>query len=210
MTNDDLLCQYCGKQCKNLNSLKQHECRCPKNKNRKAYNNLTEYIIKEVKGKTKNDLESIARQVATVKDKYKNGYQHPNKGKHRVIEQIYSEHNQLEINKWLRYQAGLNITLPLYQTIMHNQGYKVISKMHSKNNNTVELMFEHDYLANILLNGELPEGSTVHHIDKNRANNSLDNLMIFKNSISHKRFHTAKRAYLIYDEKSCLFDCVIK
>lgn len=27
-------CQYCGKECKNLNSLKQHECRCKENPNR--------------------------------------------------------------------------------------------------------------------------------------------------------------------------------
>lgn len=31
---DDLFCQYCGKKCKNLNSLKQHECRCKNNPNR--------------------------------------------------------------------------------------------------------------------------------------------------------------------------------
>lgn len=32
-----LYCQYCGKECKNLNSLKQHECRCALNPLRKAY-----------------------------------------------------------------------------------------------------------------------------------------------------------------------------
>ena len=38
---DDLFCQYCGKQCKNLNSLKQHELRCKHNPNRHAVcNNL--------------------------------------------------------------------------------------------------------------------------------------------------------------------------
>ncbi len=29
-----LYCQYCNKECKNLNSLKQHECRCKQNPNR--------------------------------------------------------------------------------------------------------------------------------------------------------------------------------
>ena len=28
---DDLFCQYCNKQCYNLNSLKQHEIRCKRN-----------------------------------------------------------------------------------------------------------------------------------------------------------------------------------
>lgn len=31
---DDLFCQYCEKQCKNLNSLKQHEIRCKENPNK--------------------------------------------------------------------------------------------------------------------------------------------------------------------------------
>ena len=30
-TRNDLYCKYCGKQCKNLNSLKQHERRCSEN-----------------------------------------------------------------------------------------------------------------------------------------------------------------------------------
>lgn len=29
--HDDLYCKYCGKLCKNKNSLAQHECRCSKN-----------------------------------------------------------------------------------------------------------------------------------------------------------------------------------
>lgn len=44
---NDLYCQFCGKQCKNLNSLRQHEVRCKNNPNRinikynlKNYNQL--------------------------------------------------------------------------------------------------------------------------------------------------------------------------
>ena len=33
-TRQDLFCRYCGKQCKNFNSLKQHEIRCKNNPNR--------------------------------------------------------------------------------------------------------------------------------------------------------------------------------
>lgn len=32
--HDDLFCKYCGKECKNKNSLAQHECRCKENPNR--------------------------------------------------------------------------------------------------------------------------------------------------------------------------------
>ena len=35
---DDLFCQYCGKPCKNLNALKQHEIRCKHNPNGNAHN----------------------------------------------------------------------------------------------------------------------------------------------------------------------------
>ena len=34
--HDDLYCKYCGKFCKNKNSLAQHECRCNKNPNKIA------------------------------------------------------------------------------------------------------------------------------------------------------------------------------
>lgn len=34
----------------------------------------------------------------------------------------------------------------------------------------------------------LPE-EVVHHIDMNRTNNSIDNLMLFPNKLSHKKFH---------------------
>lgn len=43
-----LYCQYCGKECKNLNSLKQHECRCKQNPNHiissfVEYNKIRDY-----------------------------------------------------------------------------------------------------------------------------------------------------------------------
>lgn len=34
VTHDGLNCIYCGKECKNKNSLAQHECRCDKNPNK--------------------------------------------------------------------------------------------------------------------------------------------------------------------------------
>lgn len=44
-----LYCQYCKKECKNLNSLKQHECRCKENPNKIDLS----YIIGSHKSKTK-------------------------------------------------------------------------------------------------------------------------------------------------------------
>lgn len=56
-----LYCQYCGKECKNLNSLKQHECRCKQNPNR---------IVNPMKNKDtviKNKIKSLQ----TLRNNYK-------------------------------------------------------------------------------------------------------------------------------------------
>ena len=42
LENDNLMCRHCGKQCKNENSLRNHERLCSKNQN-KQKNNLAEY-----------------------------------------------------------------------------------------------------------------------------------------------------------------------
>ena len=66
--HDDLYCKYCGKLCKNKNSLAQHECRCDKNPNKiatKAWN----------KGATKEtDSRVLTSKVAEANKK--KGYKH--------------------------------------------------------------------------------------------------------------------------------------
>lgn len=204
----EYVCKYCGKVCKNKNSLAQHECRCKLNPDRKSFNNLSNYIKDNIKGKTKETSEVIAKQSKSLKQKYASGYINPNKGSHLIITSENEEHNSMEILKWLGYVKSLKLTLPKYETIFHNQGYKVISKMWSKDGSTIKLTFEHDYLANMLLGGTLQSENTVHHIDRDRSNNSLNNLMVFKSSDAHKRFHFSKKSYLIYDEVTHLFDCI--
>jgi hypothetical protein len=83
---DDLFCQYCGKQCKNLNSLRQHEIRCNKNPN--AYINYKSNTIgggfKEYNNRIKNGeinvwnkglnahtSESVAKQSKALIEYYK-------------------------------------------------------------------------------------------------------------------------------------------
>ena len=78
---DDLFCQYCGKQCKNLNSLKQHECRCNKNPNKIVSNALMTYnknrqqnkISSWNKGLTKDTHPSIKQQGETYSQRVKDG-----------------------------------------------------------------------------------------------------------------------------------------
>jgi hypothetical protein len=45
--HEGLNCVFCGKLCKNKNSLAQHEIRCRENPNRKDFNNLADYVIRE-------------------------------------------------------------------------------------------------------------------------------------------------------------------
>lgn len=66
--HDDLYCKYCGKLCKNKNSLAQHECRCDKNPNRiatKAWN----------KGATKETDSRVLTSKVAEANKQK-GYKH--------------------------------------------------------------------------------------------------------------------------------------
>ena len=58
---------------KNLNSQRQHEVRCAKNPERKAYNNLSNYIQQNRKGKTKENCEDIRKQSETLLKHYADG-----------------------------------------------------------------------------------------------------------------------------------------
>ena len=203
---DDLFCNFCGKQCKSLNSLKQHSTRCPQNPNRKDFNKLGDYST-SIKGKIQYNEERVRKSAQALKDKYANGYVSPLKGKARNIQYIYKEHNDTEINKWLTYVSQNTFDIPELEIISHNEGYQVVSKHQVKVDNTVNLTFVHNYIANILLKGKLTKENTVHHIDSNRQNNDVFNLLIFVDNNNHKRFHNSNCAYLMYDEQTHLFKC---
>lgn len=74
-------CKYCNKECKNLNSLTQHEIRCKENPNRIKCDNLAIYIRENRKGKTAENCEDIRKQMKTLKEKYENGYVSSSKGR---------------------------------------------------------------------------------------------------------------------------------
>lgn len=203
---DDLFCNFCGKQCKSLNSLTQHSTRCPQNPNRKDFNKLGDYSA-SLKGKSRYNDERVRKCAQALRDKYANGYVSPLKGKSRNIQYIYKEHNDIEIAKWLNYISHNTFEIPELDTVSHNEGYQVVSKHQTRDNNTVNLTFMHNYIANILLNGNLTKTNTVHHIDGNRTNNEPENLLVFVDGNNHKRFHNSNYAYLTYDEQTHLFTC---
>ena len=203
---NDLFCEFCGKQCKSLNSLRQHSTRCPKNPNRKDFDKLGNYSTL-IKGQTQYSNERIRKSSQALRDKYTNGYVSPLKGKSKNIDYIYKEHNDVEINKRIQYLSSHSFDIPELDIVVHNEGYQILSKHQIKDKNTVNITFVHNYIANILLNGNLTKTNTVHHIDGNRANNEPKNLLVFVDNTNHKRFHNSKYAYITYDEQTHLFSC---
>lgn len=71
----------------------------------------------------------------------------------------------------------------------YTNGYKKIYCPSNKKANKDGLVFEHIVVAEKILGRELKEKEVVHHKDTNRSNNSPDNLMVFKTSGDHSRFH---------------------
>ncbi|MEO8147345.1 MAG: HNH endonuclease [Bacteroidia bacterium] len=47
----------------------------------------------------------------------------------------------------------------------------------------------HRYMAEKKLGRKLRDGEVVHHKDRNKTNNSKDNLWVFKNQAEHDRVH---------------------
>lgn len=72
--NDLYVCQFCGKECKNKNSLVQHEKRCKQNPNRIELNPMCKKGHKAWnKGLTKDTDIRVANNVQSIKNAYKSG-----------------------------------------------------------------------------------------------------------------------------------------
>ena len=210
VTHEGLNCIFCQKLCKNLNSLTQHEIRCTLNPERKDYDRLGIYSHNTRLGQNKYTNLDIAKCANSLKKKYAEGYVSPNKGRKVSCTYVYAEHNNIEIGKWLSYLSKQDIPLPSYETTSFNNKYKIIREGQTVSGNTIKVLFEHDFLANILLRGNLLNINTVHHIDHNGLNNDIHNLMIFNTLNDHKRFHNSKYAWLIYDEHTHKFSCELR
>ena len=196
------ICKYCNSERKNKNSLRQHEIRCPSNPNRiSVYNSKFNKPGKLAwnKGLSRYTSESIRRQIESRRITIQN------KGS---IIHIWKSHNEGEINKWLQYIDSLHIHIPQYQTRI-NQGYKIIRGNCHKHTEGTHYIFEHKYIASLLL-GELPKGSIIHHIDEDKLNNDIHNIMVFDTKGSHVMFHKSEYAYIRYDEITHLFTSDLK
>lgn len=67
--------------------------RCRENPNRKSFDNFSDYIRTERKGKTKDNCADIQKQCDTMHKKYENGYVNSTKGRKNIFEYLYKEHN---------------------------------------------------------------------------------------------------------------------
>lgn len=207
---DDLHCVFCSREFQSKVARAQHEIRCKENPNRRDCEALATYIRVHRKGKTAENCLEIAKQRQTMLDKYAGDYVSPVLGKPRKVCSIYKDHNDQEIDKWLKYLHELNFKIPEIETVSTGEGYSIVSRHQVKEGNTIRLTYTHDYIANILLQGNLQMTNTVHHIDKNRANNDPFNLLVFDNKGSHNRFHTSNFAFLTYNVDTHLFSCELK
>jgi len=82
--------------------------------------------------------------------------------------------------------------------IMSNDYVAIYSPNHP-NKSVRNSVFEHRLVMEKHIGRYLKKAEVVHHIDRNRSNNKLSNLMLFPNSSAHIKFHhlEAKR----YEER---------
>lgn len=197
LDHDDLLCKFCHKEYPNKNSLVQHEVRCPNNPDRKDYDKLTSYMYANVKGHTKEDNEQIAKQAKALKLAYNEG-RATNKGSFPVMQdddRINNDHNQLEIQKWIDYTKSIKVDLLKHTSADYIEGYLGFCV-----NSKYEL--EHRYIVSLYVNAD---NYVVHHLDEDKHNNVIDNLIAFASVSDHVKYHTNKNAWLVYDLETHLF-----
>lgn len=74
-------------------------------------------------------------------------------------------------------------------------------------------VYEHILIAEQKLGRLLNDGEVVHHIDENKMNNSIDNLIVFKTLADHTSYHKGSNIFLEGDvyvaEKKCSDKCPI-
>lgn len=122
---------------------------------------------------------------------------------------MHEEHNATEMQKWFNYIESINITIPEYEITYNDKqtSYDIIKGGQVRKGTSVTVLYVHDFVANLYLNGNLNPNNTVHHVDKNIKNNDIHNLIVFLDNSHHERYHNSNYAYLIYDEMTHLFTC---
>ena len=76
-----------------------------------------------------------------------------------------------------------------------NGGYIAIWKPDHPRADRYGYVPEHILVMENALGRHIPKGEIVHHIDEDRLNNSIGNLMLFKTVAMHNAFHSCLRAF---------------
>lgn len=212
LDHDDLFCRYCGKECKHRNSLTQHEIRCKENPNRIKCDSFPNYIKEHIKGKTKESCESIKKQSETMKRLYADGLIQKPSISNSSLDNIYKEHNNAEIAKWVQYVRSNKYVFNKYELVEDGKldSYNYIKHPKKFLNEDISYLFEHEYIMSVVFNVSILEirKHTIHHLDENKRNNNLENLILFRNKSDHARYHISKYTKLKYNEDDHMFDCV--
>ena len=61
-------------------------------------------------------------------------------------------------------------------------------------------IFEHRYIVEKFIGRELSSEEVIHHINKNKQHNNLDNLWLFENEREHQKFHIKLKRYGYYTQ----------
>lgn len=182
--HDDLFCKFCGKECKNKNSLVQHELRCKDNPNRKDFvheNFNTKGHPSWKRGLTKETDERILKQALSVKEFYKThdgtfkGKKHKEESKLKIsiARKQYLSENPDKVPYLINHSSNESYPERYFKEVFANEGlpleyHKQVSKY--------ELDFyNEEFKLDVEIDGE------QHYLDKRISNSDIDRDEYMKN-----------------------------
>jgi very-short-patch-repair endonuclease len=171
LDHDDLNCKYCGKLCKNKNSLAQHEIRCVSNSNRiQVLGNQTSRsawnkgLTKETDVRVAKNAESVSKTLRQkVSDGWKpffatDDYWTDEMRSQRSVEkvQLFKEHPELHPNRRLASNKVMNYPEQVAATWLsdHNISYEYQFKTVFNNKSRYVDFYVADYKLYIEIDGE--------------------------------------------------------
>jgi len=80
-------------------------------------------------------------------------------------------------------------------------GYVCIYSPKHPNKSVRNYVFEHRLVMEKHIGRYLKKEEVVHHIDKNHANNKIENLMLFKNGGEHTSFHALEKSLKVKESE---------
>lgn len=92
-----------------------------------------------------------------------------------------------------------------------NNGYvEVLCPNNKRANKSTGLVYEHVLVAEELLGRSLKSGECVHHLDMNRSNNDPSNIIVFKTSGDHSKYHKLNGSGIIMKTPDGSYVCYNK